>query len=108
MAGYSSYPDRAFHSIRIAFSLSPSPEKDLHHQLSEAINRLINDDFPQLINILYRLDISEIKVKSILKLSPEKNAGELIADLIIERQRQKLDTLRQFRSNDDIADEEKW
>ena len=40
--------------------------------------------FSKLISILYRVDVSEPKLKSLLKENPNINAGLLIADLMIE------------------------
>jgi len=77
-------------------------------KLSAYINDLINHDFEKLIHILYRLDVSEKKLKSTLA-SSSSNAGMLIAEMIIERQVQKIKTREQFRQqNSDFSDEEKW
>ena len=58
--------------------------------------------------ILYRLDVSEKKLKSTLA-SSSSNAGMLIAEMIIERQVQKIKTREQFRQqNSNFSDEEKW
>ena len=77
-------------------------------KLSAYINDLINHDFEKLIHILYRLDVSEKKLKSTLA-SSSSNAGMLIAEMMIERQVQKIKTREQFRqSNTNIDDEEKW
>jgi len=77
-------------------------------KLSAYINDLINHDFEKLIHILYRLDVSEKKLKSTLA-SSSSNAGMLIAEMIIERQVQKIKTREQFRQqNSNFSDEEKW
>jgi len=76
-------------------------------QLAEYINALIVSDFEKLVNLLYRLDVSEKKLRTLL--SSAVNAGVLIADLIIERQLQKLQSRRQFnKPAEDIAEAEKW
>jgi hypothetical protein len=78
-------------------------------RLAEYMNLLITTDFAKLILILYRLDISEKKLKQLLADSPGCNAGVLIATLIIERQLEKIKTRRQFRQPDNaIPEEEKW
>ena len=77
-------------------------------KLSAYINDLINHDFEKLIHILYCLDVSEKKLKSTLA-SSSSNAGMLIAEMIIERQVQKIKTREQFRQqNSGFSDEEKW
>ena len=77
--------------------------------IAEKINELIVHDFQKLISILYRLDISEEKLKNWLKGNPHSNAGVIIADLIIERELQKIKSREQFkRRDDDINEEDKW
>ena len=82
--------------------------EELFKQLSSSINHLIETDFNKLISILYRLDISETRVRQTLRNNIDKNAGELIAELMIERQLQKLKSREQFKSSRDIPDDEKW
>ena len=49
------------------------------------INELIKNDFSRLVQILYRIDVSEAKLKNILNANPNEDAGKLIAQVIIER-----------------------
>jgi hypothetical protein len=78
-------------------------------KLSAYIAELINHDFGKLINILYRLDVSEQKLRALLASSAATDAGLLIAELIIERQSQKIKSRRQFNQRGkNIADEERW
>lgn len=78
-------------------------------ELAEEINSLILTNFERLVQLLYRIDVSEMKLKSLLKENPNEDAGKIIAALIIERQIQKI-KLRQAQasSEDDKSDEEKW
>jgi hypothetical protein len=77
-------------------------------KLAVYINDLINCDFEKLIYILYRVDISEKKLKEALA-SSSADAGAFIAEMIIERQMQKVKTRSQYRGeNKNISDEEKW
>ena len=76
--------------------------------LAAHINHLIQADFHRLVAWLYRLDISESKLKQTLDENTDKDAGELIAALVIERQLQKLKTRQDFKSREDIPDDEKW
>ena len=77
--------------------------------LIEKINELINTDFQKLVSILYRMDVSEIKLKQLLNENPGTNAALIITDLMIERQEQKIISRQQFRKKDEnISDEEKW
>ena len=76
--------------------------------LANAINDLIEEDFYALIQVLYRLDIDEKLVKQTLHDNEEKDAGLLIADLIIQRQQQKEEIKKQFLKQKDIPEDEKW
>lgn len=81
----------------------------LHAALSEHLNQLIKNDFEKLVACLYRVDVDEKKLKALLRENPDKDAGNLIASLIIERQVQKIETRKQFSRDDDRAnDEERW
>lgn len=77
--------------------------------LAATINELLLGNFQQLISILYRMDVSEAKLRLLLKENPGTDAGLIIADLVIERQAQKIKSRREFRQRDnDISEEEKW
>lgn len=89
------------------------PEKismeELQEKLSVHINDLIQHNFEQLVNLLYRIDISETKIKSLLQNNTDSNAGHIIASLIIERQLQKIKSREQYKQRDEnAAEEEKW
>ena len=88
------------------------PAKDLDANkkiLAARINELIQLDFQRLVAILYRLDVSEEKLKQLLKENRLTDAGDIITDLIIERQMQKIKSRQQFRKPDnDIDENEKW
>ena len=49
------------------------------------INDCIQHDFNKLVQLLYRIDVSEAKLKNILNANPNEDAGKLIAQVIIER-----------------------
>ena len=84
-------------------------EEQLHSQLATHINYLIEHDFQKLVSVLYRVDVNETKLKNLLKENPNEDAGLIIADLIIERQLQKIKSRKEFRERDNnISDEEKW
>lgn len=77
--------------------------------LAEKIDHLINNDFQKLVSILYRMDVSESKLKQLLNENPGTNAALIITDLMIERQEQKIISRQQFRKKDEnINDDEKW
>ena len=76
--------------------------------LAARINQMIQADFSGLVNLLYRLDVSEARIKAVLNGQPGTDAGILIAGLMVERQMEKIKTRQQFRSAKDISDDEKW
>lgn len=76
--------------------------------LAAYIRNLINSDFQKLISILYRLDVSEKKLKNLLAQT-NSDAGFVIADAIIERQSEKIISRKNFSSpGKNISEEEKW
>lgn len=77
-------------------------------QLGKYINQLIEGDFSHLLQLLYRLDVSETKLKAVLADNPQGDAGTLIAALMLERMQQSRQTRAQFRTEHDIPEEEKW
>lgn len=72
-------------------------ENDLENQLAIYINELIDKDFNKLVNLLYRIDISEQKLKIALQNEDKTiSSSKTIAKLIIERQLQKLEFRKKF------------
>ena len=77
--------------------------------LAEKINDLLNTDFQRLISILYRMDINESKLRALLQNNPGTDAGILIAEMMVERESQKIKTRRESsRRDNNIDEEEKW
>ncbi len=94
--------------LAIALSEKISFE-ELRSQLAMHLNDLVQNNFEKLVSLLYRIDVSEAKIKSLLQNNAGETAGNIIADLIIERQVQKIESRRQFREQDNnITGEEKW
>jgi len=80
----------------------------LKEQLSSHINFLIQSDFQKLVSILYRVDINESKLKNLLKENQGFDAANIITDLIIERELQKIRSRQEYRNEENIRDDEKW
>lgn len=77
--------------------------------LINTINDLILSDFEKLVFVLYRIDVNEAKIKSLLATKTDTNAAELIADAIIERINQKKAAKEIFKQHNHIeSEEEKW
>jgi hypothetical protein len=85
-------------------------EEALEAALAEKINVLIQRDFDQLLQLLYRIDINEQRLRRLLVENEGDDAGKIIARLIMERQWQKMESRRQYRQDTDpgAADEERW
>jgi len=89
------------------------PEKisfaELEEKIAACINQLIQKDFEKLVSILYRIDVSEKKLKSLLYTYAGENAGKIIAQLIIERQLEKIAFRKKYKKdNTDLTEEEIW
>lgn len=82
--------------------------QELKELLAKHVNHLLQTNFEQLVNLLYRIDVSEKNLKELLAQNPKQDAGDIIAVLIIERQLQKIKSREQFKTNDDFEGEEKW
>ena len=84
-------------------------EAALHEKLAAYLNHLILNNFDELIYILYRIDVKEHKLKSMLKENDKTDAGKMIATLIIERQVQKIRSRHDHGRDTNIIDEdERW
>lgn len=88
--------------------LSIQEKNDVRQQLVLYINQLLVEDFPNLVQLLYRVDISEKKLKLLLQENKDTDAAEIITDLLIKRQEEKQRMKEEFRKNDKIEDDEKW
>lgn len=91
--------------LQLAGSLS---NEELCAKLSVEINRLINYDFEKLVYYLYRIDIDETKLRMLLEQKKEENTANHIANLIIERQLQKINSRKNSNPDPNIPDNEKW
>lgn len=84
-------------------------EKAFEMFLAGIVDHLIETDFPRLCHILYRVDVDEKQLDQALSDMSQKTAGEIIAHLLLERQKQKLALRRKFSaSSDGIDEKEKW
>ncbi len=78
--------------------------------LAKQVNDLLDRDFPRLISILYRVDVSESKLRELLNLHPDTDAGLIIADLLIARQTEKIKSKEKNkpRGNESIDENDRW
>jgi hypothetical protein len=69
-----------------------------HKSLSQVIKLLLYNDYKKLINILYKMDINETKYQKLFKDLPSDQIAEGLADLMIERAKQKAVTRRKYKN----------
>lgn len=81
---------------------------ELRNHLAAHINRLIDQDFEKLVFLLYRIDVDEARMRALLQHREGTDSGLLIADLIIERQLQKIQSRRSSGHAPGVPEEEKW
>jgi hypothetical protein len=81
------------------FDIALPENSDAVHELAQWINEAIQADFNRLVQWLYRVDVNEDLLKKTLRKNPETDAGLIIAQLAIERMRQKKQT-REHSSSD--------
>jgi hypothetical protein len=78
----------------------------IKNKLTDYIRTLIINNPEELIQLLYRIDVREEKIAS--ALHRDIDDAPVIAELIIERQIQKIKTRQQFKQNNNESDEERW
>jgi hypothetical protein len=86
-------------------------EETLEAALAEKVNAMIQGNFDQLLQLLYRIDINEQRLRRLLVENEGEDAGRIIARLIMERQWEKMESRRQFRQDkptDENDGEERW
>ena len=72
---------------------------ELETALAERVNEMIQKDFSTLVQLLYRIDVDETRLRGLLRTGAGEDAGRIIAKLIIERQWQKIETRRRYRKD---------
>ena len=71
-------------------------ENQLREVLVKAFEYLIEDDFSKLVQILYRADVDQDKLKQLLESAENSSSGEVIADAYIARQKAKLEIWNKY------------
>lgn len=84
--------DFEWFSFDIIFSNNPniSPYQELFQQILPLVDEMLNEDYPKLLSILYRIDIDEEFINRKLKEISNADTDEVITDLIIKRELQKV------------------
>lgn len=79
---------------------------ELRIKWAQYFNGLIQNDFATLLSLLYRIDISENKLRYLLKKNPKEDAGELITSLVVERLMQKIKSRQEYRTKTNMRTED--
>jgi hypothetical protein len=89
--------------------LEEASKEKIRQKLIVLLDELIQKDFNALVQLLYRIDVDEKKIRSYLQENKTLDSAPVLADLIIERQLTKINSRREFhRKNDEEDEEEKW
>lgn len=88
--------------------LTAIQKAEIKEHLLLYINHLLVHDFNKLIQILYRVDVSEQKLKELLAANPQTDAAILITELLVQRQQEKIKAKETFKPDNDIPEEDKW
>lgn len=70
---------------------------ELMYQIVPHINNLIDKDLKKLLDVLYRIDVPEGKIKDCLEGNTSLSTSEAISDLIIKRELQKIVIRRHYK-----------
>jgi hypothetical protein len=76
-----------------------NPYQELYQQILPLIDELLNDDYPKLMAMLYRIDLDEGFLNKKLKEAAHADTDEVITDLIIKRELQKIIIREMYSSN---------
>lgn len=74
---------------------------ELKSRLTVFIEDLLNTNFEKLCNMIYRHDVAEHKFNAALQAGDVGEQAEILADLVIERELQKVETRRAYRKYKD-------
>lgn len=83
--------DFDLYGITIVFSgNTDTAYEELKGQLTDCIQELLTGDIHKFFSLLYRIDVLDWKIKKASNFSPKEKRPALFADLIIERELQKV------------------
>ena len=98
-------PDQLFCLVN---NFEKTPDDEIKQKITGLIRELINNNFTSLVELLYRVDIDEKKLKEILKSHLHVDSASVIADLIISRQLLKTAMRTQFANRDKPTGDDSW
>ena len=79
------------------FEVDDIPSEELlRERLIEAFAYLLDNDISKMMNILYRTDVDEEKLKKLLISNSDLPSATVIADAYINRQKEKVETRKKY------------
>jgi hypothetical protein len=83
--------------VETDFEIEDIPSEDLlRARLIEAFAYLLDNNISKMMNILYRTDVNEEKLKALLISNSDLPSAEVIADAYISRQKEKVETRKKY------------
>ena len=84
----------------------PLTEQQLFELVANEVAYMIEHRMETLFSLLYRLDVSERKIRAALAAEAAEPANVILAKLIIDRQKQRIITKMQYRQDkiEDLGD----
>jgi len=85
------------------YGLEHNTEEEKFAEFASFLEHLLHNDPNKLIAILYRIDVSEKKLKQTLAENKQRiPEGQIIANLLIERQREKIKFRKKYAQENKI------
>ncbi|MFT4204052.1 MAG: hypothetical protein QM610_09085 [Chitinophagaceae bacterium] len=81
---------------------------DFRQRLAALVQHLVDKDFPALVQLLYRIDVSEKSLKAQLNNAPVAQSTAIITDAIIQRLKEKQRSQATYPYPQDIPEDERW
>jgi hypothetical protein len=98
-------PITALRSLADAFGAevpdAPLTLDEVHRYVETQVRTLLDRHPERLMHVLYRVDVDERAVLRAMRTSPPGALARDLADLLLKRQLQKLETRRRYRSAED-------
>ena len=89
----------------------PAPtEEEIFQYLCDKIAWMIEHNMEYLLSLLYRNDVLEHKIHFALSPHEPDPANVALAKLVLERQKQRMETRKKFgkQNADDVEEELRW
>ena len=84
---------------KLSVANQTDPDSELLNAVASRVAELMESNMELFFNHLYRMDIDEKKVHKILNSDSDESVYILIAKIIIERQKKRLETKRKYKQD---------